>query len=309
MNVRHLEVFLVVDQVGSFSRAATKLGVSQPALSKMIRDLEANLGVRLFDRTGRGVRLSAAGSVIREHASRVVSELTLLRLTANNLKGENIGEVNIAIPLRTGNLILASLISKFSRQFPNASIHIFEKLNIDIQQSLFDHEMDIGLFYMPPTPSALVFEELGKEMQYAVGRADMFPSDGDSVTLSDLSELPILVQSRPAHYRLMVEQAFREAGRTMSVSRELDTMDAHVSFAIEGEGISILPYSCVWKEVESGTLVAKRIVGPSIWRSIAVAASSRAPAPLVRQTLELLRKTFVNCRDDARWLDIDSPKE
>ncbi len=302
VNIRHLQIFLTVSAMGSFSRAANKIGMSQPAVSRIMRDLEASLDVRLFERTGRGVRLSAAGVEIREHAARIAEEYAKLQAVAESAKGDYVGEIKVAIPLRIGNLILAPLLNAFYSRFSKAAIHIFEHLNAEIQEELLAQTTDIGLFYLPPRPSGLVYEEIGREALYAIGRPDMFRAEAETIPMAACASFPLIVQSRPAHYRLMIERAFQEAGHTIRVARELETLDAHVSFAAAGEGITILPFSSVWKEVESGTLVARRIVDPSIWRSLGLATSSRAPSPLVRETLVLLRSILDANRERARWL-------
>ncbi len=302
MNIRHLQIFLTVAAMGSFSRAANKIGMSQPAVSRIMRDLEATLDVRLFERTGRGVRLSATGVEIREHASRIVDEYARLQAVAKSAKGDYVGEVKVAIPLRVGNIILASLLNGFYSRFSKAAIHIFEHLNADIQEELLAQTTDIGLFYVPPRPAGLVYEEIGREALFAIGRPDMFRSEQETIPMSECASMPLIVQSRPAHYRLMIERVFQDAGHVVQVARELETLDAHVSFAAAGEGVTILPFSSVWKEVESGTLIARQIVEPGIWRSIGLATSSRAPSPLVRETLAILCSILDANRERAKWL-------
>ncbi len=301
MQIRHLQIFLTVAAMGSFSRAANKIGLSQPAVSRIMRDLEASLDVRLFERTGRGVRLSATGVQIREHASRIVEEHARLQAAARSAKGDDVGEVNLAVPLRVGNLILAPLLNGFYSCFPRAAIHVFEHLNATIQEELLAQTMDIGMFYVPPRPAGLVYEDIGREALFAIGRPDFFQADGETIPMSECASMPLIVQSRPAHYRLLIEKVFQDAGYVIRVVRELETLDAHVSFAAAGEGVTILPFSSVWKEVESGVLVARKIVEPSIWRSIGLATSSREPSPLVRETVAILRNVLDANRDRAKW--------
>lgn len=302
MNIRHLQIFLTVAAMGSFSRAAAKIGLSQPAVSRIMRDLEAALDIRLFERTGRGVRLSATGEKIREHAARIVDEFDRLQAVAKSAKGDDVGEVKVAIPLRVGNIILAPLLNGFYSRFPKAAIHIFEHLNADIQEQLLAQTIDIGLFYMPPRPSGLTYDEIGEETLFAVGRPDIFGSDQDTIAMSECAALPLIAQSKPAHYRLMIETIFQEEGYPFRIARELETLDAHVSFAAAGEGVTVLPFSSVWKEVGSGTLIARQIVEPSIRRTIALATSSRAPSPLVRETVTILRSILDANRHHTRWL-------
>ena len=122
-----------------------------------------------------------------------------------------------------------------------------------------------------------------------------------------MQRLPILLQSSSAHFRKLIEDTFSRAGYGLKVARELETVDAHVSFAAEGEGIAILPYSNVWQEVESGLLSAVKIVDPVIERQIAIATNSSSV--LVRETARLLKQEILKCCERARWLPIPSYDE
>ena len=280
--------------------------MSQPALSRIIRDLETTHSLRLFDRTGRGVRLSAAGHDFKYHAELVLREYENLIAAVDRLQGAEVGELNVSIPLRVGRLILAPLLDNFYLRFPNAAIHVYENLNLQTQEGLHSGSIDLGMFYTPPVPSGLSCDVVGREALYAFGNADLLAEGGDTITMAEVATLPLLLQAKPAHYRGVIERNFQKASLRPIVRRELETLDAHISFAIEGEGITILPYSNVWQEVETGTLIAKMIVDPMILRGVAIATNSNSTNPLVRETLKLMKQTIDSNRDQARWLKTDA---
>ena len=302
MKIKHLQMLMAVEQTGSISRAASRLGVAQASLSRIVRDLEETHGVKLFDRTGRGVRPSKAGEAFLRQASSVVAEYDQLLECAERLRGTEVGALNVSIPMRAGRLIMAPLVTNFSNTFPNASIHVFENLNIETQDLLAAREMDVGVFYTPPEPSNLASEELGYEELYAFGSSALLGNDATTMTMAEVASYPLLLQSRPAHYRGLIEDSMRKSGHVPNVARELETIHAQVSFAAEGEGLTILPYSNLWEEVAKGELVARKIVEPTITRGISVAASSNAANPLVRHTIALIKQTFLENCERARWL-------
>ncbi len=302
MKIRHLQMLLAVEQAGSISLAASRLGVAQASLSRIVRDLEETHGVKLFERTGRGVKPSKAGEVFLQQASSVILEYDQLLECAEQLRGTEVGALNVSIPMRVGRLIMAPLVTSFSNAFPNASIHVFENLNIQTQDMLAAREMDVGVFYTPPEPPNLASEELGHEELYAFGSSALLGTDATAMTMAEVASYPLLLQSRPAHYRGLIEDSMRKAGHEPIVARELETIHAHVSFAAQGEGLTILPYSNLWEEVENGELVARKIIEPTITRGISVAGSSTAANPLVRHTIALIKQAFVENSDRARWL-------
>lgn len=302
MKIRHLQMLLAVEQAGSISRAASRLGVAQTSLSRIVRDLEETHGVKLFERTGRGVRPSKAGEAFLRQASSVVFEYEQLLECAERLRGTEVGALNVSIPMRVGRLIMAPLVTSFSNTFPNASIHVFENLNIQTHDLLAAREMDVGVFYTPPEPPNLTSEELGYEELYAFGSSALLGDDGAPITMAEVASHPLLLQSRPAHYRGLIEDSMRKAGHVPNVGRELETIHAHVSFAAQGEGLTILPYSNLWEEVANGELVARKIIEPTITRGISVAACSSSANPLVRHTIVLIKQAFVENSDRAKWL-------
>ena len=302
MKIRHLQMLLAVEQAGSISRAATRLGMAQTALSRTVREVEKTHNIDLFERTGRGVTPSKAGEEFLRQAGSVVREYEKLLDCAERLRGSEVGALNVSIPLRVGRLIMTPLVTDFSRMFPNASIHVYENLNVQTQELLTAREMDVGVFYTPPVPPNLTCEELGWEELYAFGSRSLLCGNSPTITMAELASYPLLLQARPAHYRVLIEDTMRKAGYTPIVGRELETVHAHVSFAAQGEGLTILPFSNLWQEVANGELVARRIVEPTITRGVSVAAASSAANPLVRQTIALIKKTFAEHSERARWL-------
>lgn len=302
MKINHLQMLLAVEQAGSISRAATRLGVAQTSLSRTVREIEKAHSIELFERTGRGVKTSKAGEEFLRHAQSVVAEFDKLLNCAERLRGSEVGELNVSIPLRVGRLIMAPLVMNFSKKFPNAAIHVYENLNVETQELLATREMDVGVFYTPPVPSSLSCEDLGREELYAFGSNALLTDEAATITMAELASYPLLLQSRPAHYRTLIEDSMRKAGHTPIVGRELETIHAHVSFATQGDGVTILPFSNLWQEVANGELVARRIVEPTITRGISVATSSNAANPLVRQTITMIKETFAENCDRARWL-------
>ncbi len=290
MNTKHLRIYVAACEAGSFSHAAAQLGMSQPALSRIIRELEARQGLQLFTRTGRGVQPTQAGSVFRARALRILGELDLLDEELTQIREHAGGDVNVSIPTRVGRIVMMPLIKRFAGRFPRASIHVFENLNVTTQNLLASGEMDIGIFYLPPRPSSIVFERIGVEDLFVVGQADIVGPDGNPISMAETAELPLILPGEHAHYRKFIGAAFVAGGHTPNVVRELETVHGLLAFAMVGEGVTILPYSSVWEEVEQGLVNARKLVEPPIRRQICIAVRNQATNKLVRDTVVVVKQ-------------------
>jgi LysR family nitrogen assimilation transcriptional regulator len=301
MNSRHLRIFIAVCEAGTFSRAAARLGMSQPALSRIIRELEAAQGLRLFDRTGRGVRLTEAGRVFQDHALRILGELDRLSEEMMRLRGEVGGEVYVSIPVLIGRIVVVPLVKRFAARFPEASVHIYENLNLTTQEMVLSGKADIGVFYEPPSPPGLVSETVAEEDLYLIGRADTIGDGDDPIPMAEAATVPLILQESKAHYPRFINKMFHNAGYRPTVVREVETVDTLLAFAMEGDGATILAYSNVWQEVARGAVVARRIVEPAITRRMCLASRTQVTDILVRETTSLIKEVLAENRALARW--------
>jgi len=160
MNLRHIEMFLAVCENNSFSQTASRLGTSEPAISRIVRSLEASFAVKLFDRTGRGVRLTSSGEVFRTRCRAILREVNNLQTDMKRLSMDVPGEVNLSIPLRQGQSLMLPITQRFSERFPNATLHVREGLQEQNQSDLWAGNTDISILCVPPDPVGSVATKL-----------------------------------------------------------------------------------------------------------------------------------------------------
>jgi len=305
LNTRHLRIFVASVETGSFSRAATRCGMSQPALSRISRELESTHQRQLFSRTGRGVRPTAAGLRFHEHAVRILDETG--RLGEELAQDHDIEDVNVSIPVRAGRFMMQPLIKRFTTLFPQSSIQVFENLNSDTKHLLTSGDMDIGIFYLPPKPSSLVFECMGFEEMYIVGRPDIVGKSDKPIPMSKVAKLPLILPGSRAHLRDIIDKTFSTNGCSPNIVRELETVHAVLAFAMEGEGVTILPYSNFCEEIEQRIpITARKIVKPEIRRKICIAVSRHSSSKLVRNTVSMINQVIDDHRGKALWLRLES---
>ena len=301
LNTRHLRIFVATVEAGSFSRAATQCGMSQPALSRIIRDLENSHQILLFNRTGRGVSPTAAGTKFLEYAIRILEDTD--RLGEELAKVHDVGDVSVSIPVRGGRFLVAPLIKRFTTRYPQSSIQVFENLNNDTKNLLLSGEIDIGIFYLPPNPAGLIYECIGFEQMYIVGRPDIVGTRNQPMAMSEISKLPLILPGTRHQLREIIDKAFAANGCTPNVVRELETVHAVLAFAMEGEGAAILPHSSISEEIEQHVpITARKITDPEIQRQIAIAVSNHSNSKLVRNTVSLINQIIDEHRHKALWL-------
>lgn len=264
--------------------------------------MEASHDIKLFIRTGRGVDLTEAGRLFRDFALRIVRDVELLKSEMQQLRGEINGEVLVTIPLRVGRLILAPLVRRFSENFPKAAIYVYENINPVSQELLVSGEMDIGLFYDPPRPPSIIIDKIGNEDLYLIGKPDILGKTDQPIDLADVAQMPLILPGPHSHYRGYVDKVFSSIGLSPTIVRELDTVDGLLSFVAEGEGVTILPYSNVAREVDEGRATARKIINPPIRRRLCVATGKHATSSLVRKTVTLLKQVIIEHGEPARWL-------
>jgi LysR family nitrogen assimilation transcriptional regulator len=301
MKIRWLKAFATVAHEGSITRAAWKLDTSQAALSRVIRDLEGALNIPLFQRTGRGMVLTAEGAALLERANRVIEEYDGLLDLVATLNKQQLGNLIIHLPLRLSRTLMPPFLESFEAQFPMASAEVFESLSPQTQESLSNGKIDIGIYYSPVTAAQIAGERLATEHLHVIAPPRLLGGTDAPIALEEAARLPYLMQSPPSTYRDYIAQAFAANGHTLNVVRNLNTIDAHVQFALSEEAATILPVSVVHREVTDGTLIARRIVEPSLPRDIYIACASRSATLLQREAISLFKAVVRENHALLRW--------
>src|ERR1700732_3965741 len=147
MELKELRNFMRVARAGSVSRAAQELRLAQPALSRQIKKLEHELGVPLFARHGRGVRLSAAGSLLLERAEAIAQ---LVHQTSEEIREDRSparGRITLGVPPIGGRLVIAPFVARFEEAWPQVTLHMREGVTSSLQEWLVDKRIDVAILH------------------------------------------------------------------------------------------------------------------------------------------------------------------
>lgn len=291
MDIRQLEYFVHVAELGSFSRAASLLSIAQPALSRQVRQLEIELKQNLLYRNGRGVSLTDAGKRLIEHARGILQQVDHARDEMTRTMGAPVGRVTVAAPPSVEKFLTVPLVKAFRSRFPNASIALIGGLSFYIVEWLITGRIDIGVAYNPsPAPAVEIIPFLEEEL-YLIspkGRGRRATPSGP-VPLKDLPDYPLIIPSRPNAIRMCVETQLANLGIKPQVALEIDGIPAILDLVQEGYGHAVLPLNAVRGQAP-GRFQARRFTKRMTTLLSLVIPAQRPTTPLMRQTVELLQE-------------------
>ncbi len=292
MDQNLLQSFLQVAELGNMSRAAERLHLSQPALSRQIRQLENSLGVPLFERTGRGVRLTRAGEFLEVRARPLVAQLEQLASDVAARAAEVSGPLRFAVPPAFGADRIADLIEAYQSRYPRVRVQVRVALSGTIHEDLRRGALDLGVLYSPIRSRALATEPLWTEHLCAIGAPDLL-MDPDPHAFADVLEHPVLLPSSTHGLRILVEAHAARLGATIDVHTEVDALRFLVELVRRGRGVTFLPRRTVQAEVDQGTLRAVDLRDEPLERDTLLAWTTDRPRSQATQAMmELMRDTL-----------------
>lgn len=294
MDLKQIEYFVHVAELGSFTRASIALGIAQPALSRQVRLLEVELHHNLLVRNGRGATLTEAGRLLLEHGRGILHQVERAREDLGRLRGTPAGAVALGLPPSLARLLTVPISRAFRRQWPDARLAITEGLSLTMQEALRSGRLDVALLYGPPGSAELEGEHLGDEELFVVAprpdtRAGTGVDSAPPIAVADLAQRPLVMPSRPNALRMRLERHLVDAGLTPTVAMEVDGVPAILELVSEGMGLAVLPGHAVRSAAQPERFVLRRIGAGLMEQVWMVASARRARTPVQLALMELLR--------------------
>jgi LysR family transcriptional regulator, nitrogen assimilation regulatory protein len=292
MDLKQLEYFRHVAELGSFTRAASFLSVVQPALSRQVRQLETELGQNLFERNGRGVVLTDAGTRLLEHARGILTQVGRARQELEDQRNGDSGHFTLGLPPTLGRSVTVPLVKAFDHRLPNARLATVEGLSAYIVEWLNLGRIDCALVYNAPGSPTLDLQPLLDEQLFLIAP---LPARGTrkarrSVTLAELADYPLNIPSRPHAMRMSVESALAGVDVKIKVAHEIECIPAIVDLVRQGHGYAVLPLNAVKSTPWFDEVLAKPILAPILRTSLSIATSAQRPrSPLLRKAIDVVR--------------------
>lgn len=289
MDLRQLEYFVSVADLGSFSRAARVLDVAQPAISRQIRALEVELRQALLLRNGRGAVPTEAGRRLLDHARSILQQVERARADVDGFKHGAVGHVTIGLPPTIARLHTAAVVREFRRRFPEATASIVEGLSVDVIEWVAIGRADVGVLYNAQSTATVLIEPLAEEELCLIGSAAN-AVHARTVRLRDLPRYPLIIPNRPHAIRTLVESRLAALGLRPQVALEVDAITAIIELAAESQGYAILPARAVPPGEMADRLQVRPIVQPALRSALGLATSAVRPStPIQKAAAALLR--------------------
>ncbi len=276
----------------SFTRAAARVHVAQPGVSAQIRRLERELGQELLDRSGRGVRLTAAGAAVLPYARAALRAVTGARLAVDELTGLVRGHVAVGVAPSCPPLDLPALLAEFRRDHPAVEITLSESGSGDLLEGLLAGTLDMALVWLraAPPPTIEVQVAVDEELVVAVGHDDPLATE-TTVTLEAIRKRALVGLPKGADLRCLVDEAYAAAGLRPRIAFE--TGDPRVLAELTGQGLGVAIVPASLAEAHAASLRAITLASPRPRRRIALAWRAEGPgSPAARALVTHARATL-----------------
>jgi DNA-binding transcriptional LysR family regulator len=290
ITLKQIEGFLAVAEVGNFSSASRRLNIAQPALSQAIKDLEAELAVRLFDRTTRRVELTDAGREFQRSASKVLEELEHAVGNVHDLAERRRGRLRIAAPPLLAAVVLPQAIAEFRNRFPGISVQLADVGTEQIVEAVRSGKADCGLGTFSPAEDGIERTPLIRDsLMLFCGHASVF-GGATSVGWRELAEQPLITLTRDSGIRLLVEVGFEAAEIPLKPAYEVTQITTAIALVEAGLGVSVLPTYAL-AAARHRKVTGKLLTDPGISREVVlIHATGRSVSPAVSAFSTVVRR-------------------
>jgi DNA-binding transcriptional LysR family regulator len=292
MDERRLEVFATVARCLSFSEAARSLHLSQPAVSQQVATLEAELGAKLFERTTRRVRLTAAGSALLARSESLLREYADVRRAIAAAEGRIAGDLQIAASLTIGAYVLPPVLAELSRRHPEVRTRVTIQNTEEVVAALRAGRADLGFVEGERIEDpAIAFRTLREDELVVIAPVGHRFQALESVPLAEFVNEPFVLREPGSGTRQVAESYLRSAGvdvGSLRIVAELSGIDAIKAAVAAGLGVSLISKSAL-PTGERGNLVDRRIEGIRLVREMSAARVARSPMlPAASLLIELV---------------------
>ncbi|MBS1155750.1 MAG: Transcriptional regulator, LysR family [Proteobacteria bacterium] len=306
LTLRQLEVFCEAARLLNFARVAEHLHLTQPAVSMLIRQIEASLDLALFERSGKKMRLTEAGETLKHHALRILGELRDADQALNAYKGLEGGSITVGL-VSTAQYFAPKLLAQFARQYPGIDVQFQVGNRETLIRLLRDNQTDLVIMGRAPAILETVSEPLAENPHVLVAHPDHPALGRTGLTLRDLQQETFLLREAGSGSRSVMEEFFEAHDFTPARTSTMGSNETIKQAVMAGLGISLLSLHTLALELRGHDLALLEIDGTPLrrtWHIVHMRAKQLSPAGqqfrrfLIEQTEGFLRNHLVLNEDD-----------
>lgn len=292
MRLDQLKLFITAADSGSISAASRRVHLAQPAFSAHIKALELDLGVALFERSGRGVVLTSSGRKLYDGALAMFRHIEQVRHDTVTAGTNLSGEVRIVLTSSLAPTLAGRIFTATRTAHPNIRLSILDLLRVASENLITSRMVDFGLVPNAATLSGANSEPVLAQDLYLVGR-ELPGVVGGKVPFRHLQQYPLVMGGRRNQLRIDLENTAAREGHRINVISEQDSLSVYRSIIMSGPFFTVVPYSAYATDIQLGSLQAAQIVDPVVERTTSfvwhefseVSASARAVMALLRASI------------------------
>ncbi len=290
MNLHHLAIFSTVAATGSLTASARKLHVSQPALSRELKAFESRLGVTLFERHAKGMRLTQAGEELNRYAVRLFELERTAEAAMREIAGAQRGRLTLGASNTIGTYVLPGVLAAYRRQHPRMQISLFVGNTEQVSQGVDDMRFMLGFIEGPLHLRGLRSTVFQHDEIVPVAAPDQPLLKRRALKASDLSGEPLLMRERGSGTRELITAALERQHIVQGEVMEFGNAEALKRAAVHGGGIAWLPRICMLTELRAGQLRELPLPELTITRPLMMVQRDNAPVePAAEAFLHLLK--------------------
>jgi len=279
MDLGQIEAFVQVSAHNSFSRAAEVLQLTQPSITARIQSLERELGEELFERGGRGVRLTDSGLAFLPYAERILQTVAEGRDIINEVRNVQLGSLYLGSAFTISTYVLPHILHAFRSHHSGVDVSIHTGRSEQVLAMLQADEVQVGLVRSLSHQDIETVHLYDDEIVLIVNPEHPFAARG-ATAVEEIASEPIVLFDRGSSYFGLTHGFFRQAGVVPNIAMELDSLEATKRMVEEGLGIALVPLVTIEREMEAGRLVKIEMVdAPSLKRSVSLIYKRRRKRP------------------------------
>ena len=302
MNLHRIEAFLAVAQGGSITRAATQLDVAQSVVSRHVAALETDLGIRLFERTGRGVAMTEAAQLLAPRLRAALADMQRAAAEAAELGGQPGGLVRMGLVPAAAQPLVGLLHQRLAQRHPRIRLQFVDGFSHALDERLASGELDLAVINRFGRLDPKGEERLCVVDSLLVGPPGALAPDAPALPFKRLAGVPLVLASRPNGLRTALDEVCRRVGVQLQVAVEADSMLTMKGLVMHGGLYSVLPYQLVHEELAAGRLSAAGIVRPTVPRVLTLVLSHRqAGSAAVRAAAQAVREIVRDALVKTVW--------
>lgn len=264
MTLRHIRIFLTVYKIQNITKAAQALCMTQPAVTRAIKEIEAYYGIQLFDRINKKLYVTERGEVFYSYAVHIMD--TFNQMESSLLNWQQTGTVNIGTTITIGNLILPKVLCEFKKSFPNIKVKANIATGYNLKKMLSENKIDFAVMEGTVNSKEFALKKLADDKLVLIMPPDDKRANKDNISLNSLKDDTFILRDKESVGRNFVDNAFSLHGMSVSPDIESVSTQAIVRAVHNGLGISFLPYHLMKKYIESGYVSTAEITDESFER-------------------------------------------